>query len=504
MIVQELVAKLGLNVDEQAFSRVDAVMHMLGKGLIGVGAAFGAAAVGIAAVVNSAANAADEFDEASQKAGTSAETLQRLAYAGQFSSLKLGDVTQMLIMLSRQSVAAADGSDELRAAFARVGISGAALKTMAPEEKLARIADALKAMGNDPGRPALVMKLLGRSGAQAIPMLSQGADALRELMAEAPVMSDEAIKAGAAFKDEQDRLAFSAAGLRNVIGAGLFPVFTQLTKTLRDGAGWLTKFAAPKVVATVNKLAAAIKWLHKNSVILTGALGTLVALKLGALIAAGTALTAVEIQWGLAAMVAGARAYAAGLLAAAGGAAATVGWAALLVLLWLVIDDLYYFFTDGESLIGKFGAKWTAFLDDFLREENDDWWITRKIKSAIRYLLDLQKAYLDVKQFFWEWGRQGLPDRSTQTEDSSPTLNAWLGQSLADPMASFGGGVNPAASAAWSSNPGRAVNASRFHVEQTIVAQPGQSAAEVGRAAADAFDEWLQGELQQTIPAVDQ
>lgn len=393
MVVTELVAKLGLDVDEAAFDRATSVLKGLGKGLVGLGAAFGAAVVGLGALVNATANAADAIDESAQKAGVTTEALQRLAYAGKFSGLTIESAAHALGILQRNAVNAADGNEELAAAFAKVGISGAELRNMPGNEQIVKMAEAFEGMANGPVKVALAMKVLGKSGAELLPFLNQGGAAIRDLMAEAYVMPEAVIKAGAAFKDEQDKLGTDATALRDAISGPLLEDYTALVRSLRGVVKWTREAVAPKIVTMAKAVGSVFSWIAKNTWALKTALVSLVAFKLAALIPTLSALTATELSWGMAALISGARAWAASVLAASGAVLVQLAWTAAIVALVLLLQDLYTWATGGDSMIGRLIGSWDEFYAKLLSDPGFE-----KNSPVLAFLVKVLDKIINLKR----------------------------------------------------------------------------------------------------------
>jgi len=109
----------------------------------------------------------------------------------------------------------------------------------ASEQLFWEVARGLEGIESETKKAALAQELFGRGGANLLPMLNAGTDAIKDQMAEAKklgiVYSKEAAKAGADFVDAQARMNAALKGATTIIGKDLMPTFTKL---MNDFAGW--------------------------------------------------------------------------------------------------------------------------------------------------------------------------------------------------------------------------------------------------------------------------
>lgn len=467
--VEELVARLGLDIDGVAFAKADALLGGLRKSFFAFGtAALGGLAVGAVALAKSTAEAADHARKLAQATGVNSITLQEFGYAAQLSDVSMSELGKGLQHLAKKGVKDVQG-------------------------ELFRLADQFKAMPDDGRKVQLAMEKFGRAGARMIPLLNGGSESLRELAQEAHdlgvVFSEEDQIAAEEFNDNITRLGKGFAGLRNAIGNRLIPVLNKLVL----GA-----------LGVVKALRAWKPELEKVMFYLKGFAILLGSVVLAALVANSAAI-ATTISWyaalGVAAVVAAVKAAAAWLLAAAPAIALTAAFALLL----LILEDVYQFFTDGDSLLGALGPKWTAFLDNLLVDHEDDFWLVRALKAALRFITDIQGGFDKLGKAFdnsavgkfvnsnvSEGQERAKKGQLTAYEKANGMFgyNAAKPDALLDPTSNFGGGASPAASVSSSVNASRAstVNAPSFKADITVNAAPGMDAKEVAGQVAQAFD----------------
>lgn len=378
MIVRELLAKLGFEVDAAPAQRFEAAIKSVGAGLsvvIGVGAA----AVGsLYAIARSTAEVGDEAVKAAQKVGVSVEAFQELRYAADLADLPASALTDTLKFLGRNASEAAHGGKAQAEAFGRLGIrvTDANGKLKKTDDLLVEMSDRFAGMRDGGEKTAIAMTLLGRSAARAIPFLNSGTETLKALRQEARdtgvVLSEDAARGGEAMNDAMTRLIAAGTGLKNTIGIGLIPVVKAIADGLRDFLVQNRKileqnltefFAGVTVVAqaflralgfigvSIGKLVKSVGGMSKVLVAVKYALVALAGVKLayalGAIVPVVSSLVVQLVSLKLSA-----------LAAWAATALGPIVIGLVIAALGLLANDLYYFFTGGQSLIGDFIKKW--------------------------------------------------------------------------------------------------------------------------------------------------
>ena len=208
----------------------------LGKAL---GKGFAAAATGLAtgtaamtaAFVSASGEVAeygDHIDKMSQKMGISAEAYQEWDAILQHSGTNIDSMQRGMMTLSK---AAESGSD----AFEALGISQEQIASMSQEELFSATITALQGMEEGTERTALASQLLGGSAKELGALLNTSAEdteAMRQRVHElGGVMSNEAVKAAAAYQDSLQDMKTALTGAKNSIMADFLPAMT----TVMDG-----------------------------------------------------------------------------------------------------------------------------------------------------------------------------------------------------------------------------------------------------------------------------
>lgn len=194
----------------------------------------GLSLAGIAASFKSVTDNADEMGKLAQKTGVAVEELSKLDYAAKLSDVSREQLATGLQKLSRNMIEAAAGTGEAAKAFAELKIdpnqftsADQAFKAIA--EKFAELPDGAK-------KTALSMQLLGKSGAELIPLLNGGAAGLKSLGDEAKrlglIISEDMKKAAEEFNDNMTRFGLVLEGVKNDAVKPLLPIMGELGRSM--------------------------------------------------------------------------------------------------------------------------------------------------------------------------------------------------------------------------------------------------------------------------------
>lgn len=234
MAVSGLVGRMrvALGLDDAQFKKGlnenASKMRQFGKRLAVVGAGLTAAGAGIAAGLRAQLNAADDMGKLAQKIGIPVDDLSRLKHAADMSGVAMGSLQGAVGRLSR---AMADSPDKFR----KIGVAvrGADGQMRRTTDVMADVAQVLSEMPDGAEKTALAMEFLGKSGADLIPMLNGGRDALHAMMDEADdlgiVITPEMAKNAEQFNDNLSRLQKQMHGIWVMVTANLAPSLTRLS-----------------------------------------------------------------------------------------------------------------------------------------------------------------------------------------------------------------------------------------------------------------------------------
>lgn len=197
------------------------------------------AATGIAAAIKKSINAADELSKMAQKVGVSTESLSTLKYAADLADVSLESLGTGLKKLSKNAASAADGTGDAKDSFNALGIQ---LKTnegllKKSDELLIELADKFKGLPDGAEKTALAMNLFGKSGADLIPLLNEGAAGIKELQERARELglelSTEAGRSAEEFNDRLTDLKASAEGFGRKIATDILPWLNEFVEVVR-------------------------------------------------------------------------------------------------------------------------------------------------------------------------------------------------------------------------------------------------------------------------------
>ena len=216
-------------------SRVGSALGTAGK--VGA-AAFTALATGTAAATTAMVAGAketaaygDNIDKMSQKMGISAEAYQEWDAILQHSGTSIEALKPSMKTLAQQ---AQQGSD----AFQKLGISEQEVATLSQEDLFSRVISGLQGMEEGTERTALTAELLGRGATELGALLNTSAEdteAMRQRVHElGGVMSDEAVKAAAAFQDSLQDMGTAFDGLKRGMMSDLMPSLTAVMDGLTE------------------------------------------------------------------------------------------------------------------------------------------------------------------------------------------------------------------------------------------------------------------------------
>lgn len=229
---------------EEAGEGLDKLAKRITAGIAVAVTALGAAAVATGKklwdMANETAKAGDEIDKQSQKLGVSAENYQKLSYAMERCGADVEDFRKGATNISKTLAEVQDGADESASAFGELGVSlkNADGTMRSTEDVLLDTIAALADMDDETKRNAAANKIFGKSYQELAPLLNSGADGIRDLMDEAEqygmVMSDDAVKASAAFEDSLTKLKGTLGGIKNNLGATLLTPLGTLVDGFSD------------------------------------------------------------------------------------------------------------------------------------------------------------------------------------------------------------------------------------------------------------------------------
>ncbi len=209
----------------------------VGLSLRGVNRGFAALGLAVsggafAAMVKGAIDSADSFGKLSRQTGIAADTLQAYVNAGKLAGVEQGTIDKGLRRLAQSMREADQGVATYADAYKALGVtvrdSDGNLKES--EVVLGQLANRFRDMPNGATKAALAMEIFGRSGAQLIPMLNEGGDALERWNYE----TSEGFAANAEyFNDQLTMLGFGFDGFRKQLADELLPALNSIIEAFQ-------------------------------------------------------------------------------------------------------------------------------------------------------------------------------------------------------------------------------------------------------------------------------
>ena len=244
MNVFELVATLAINTKDYEKGLSDArttatsfsnaisnIMKIGAAAIAAVGTAAVAASTSIVKSVNDIAEYGDHIDKMSQKIGISAEAYQEWDAVLQHSGASVDSLQTAIRTLSTQ---AQKGNE----AFQKLGISEKEVSALSQEGLFKRVIFGLQQMGESTERTYISAQLLGRGSTELGALLNTSAEDTKKMIDTVHelggVMSDEAVKNSAAFKDQLQDMRTASDGIKRNLLMSFMPSIKRGMDALTD------------------------------------------------------------------------------------------------------------------------------------------------------------------------------------------------------------------------------------------------------------------------------
>lgn len=401
MIVKELITLLGFEIDDKKLKEFDNAIDETKKGLTILGATVVTSGVALFALMKTATDAAVSIDRLAAQTGVSTREIQTLGYVAKQSGSDVGEMSRGLRDLTKNIVEAAkNAGGENARVFRSLGIRlfNSAGQVKNASEVFLELSSAFKTIPTATQKTAVAMKLLGESGTGLVNALNRGPGEIRKLQAEIEslgILSEQQIAALSSVSDGWGRITSILGFLKNTIAAEVAPVIASLLEDIKDFIIANKELIRSNLLGFFKALASFMKTLWaigsgvgKMVIWLTDKLGglewmtkalltVLVALGSGAVVGGLILITKLVMALGTAFLVASAKAIAIG-----------VAIAAAVALAFLVLEDIFTFFTDGgETFTGDIvnamkkglNGLWSYF-EDFMK------WLEKKLYVFFNFL----------------------------------------------------------------------------------------------------------------------
>lgn len=251
-------------------------LQTFGKNITSIGKSVLAAGTAILAPMLAASKIFDSMGsqliDMSARTGVSVEALSSLGFAAEQSGSSLEELEGGLKKMQKFLFSAASGAKEAQSVLRYLGLTVKDLVRLSPEDQFRLIAQRLNAIRNPTAKAALAMAILGKSGANLLPMiaaLKESEDLARSL---GIVMSTEDAQAADALGDAWGNLVAQGKAVAFQVGAALAPALTELalqaSAVIRNFLDWLRENR--ELVVSIAKVAAIVVGIGAGLVVLGG------------------------------------------------------------------------------------------------------------------------------------------------------------------------------------------------------------------------------------------
>jgi hypothetical protein len=374
--VEELIARLALDTDEQSFKKGEKGIDDLAASAVKMGAVIGAAfaavqAAAVGLVVNYANNA-KQVENLSRVAGEGFEAFQLYAAGAKMVGVEQDKLADILKDTNDKigdflQTGAGPMADFFEKIGPKVGITAEMFKDLSGKDALQLYVDGLERANLSQAEMTFYMEAIASDATLLLPLLKNNGKGFSDIAAEAArsgsIISEGSAKSVAALNKSLSQLKMWIGGIKNEIAGELLPGTQELVDSLRDFIKENKQLISGSIIGFFNALATAFKVAKYALVALTLAAGG------GALIgiAAGITKVAAAIRFvmlaqnaflvlplvfaRLIAMLKATRIAALLTSASIVLIPLLVGAAAAAILLFA--EDLFTFLSGGESYIGE-------------------------------------------------------------------------------------------------------------------------------------------------------
>jgi len=267
-VADDVEVKFGANTKgvDQGVAHVEKELVVLNRSVKAVTntfAALGTTIVGVFSLqagiqmVTSLGEIGETAERTSEMLGLTVEQVTALQYATIISGQGAEQMTSIMERLARTMDNAASGGKAQIAAFKEAGVSfkDAAGNLRPLNDVIYDIADSFAGARNGAEKTALAMELMGRSGAEAIPLLNGGSAGLRQFAEEGRkagvVLSAQMAHAMGETGDKIDDLSQSLAGLAIRIFSQMKPAIDAAIDAMRS---FIQSIDAKQIASALNSI----------------------------------------------------------------------------------------------------------------------------------------------------------------------------------------------------------------------------------------------------------
>ena len=198
-------------------------------------AAAGAGTAALTSGIKGVAEYGDMIDKTSQKVGMTSDAFQQWDYVMNLAGTSMQECSMGMKTLTNKIDDAKNGSASALEMFEGLGISMEDLQSMSREDIWGATIKGMQNLEDSTERAALANDLFGKSGQNMTPLFNMTNEELNEAINNTEkynmVLSEDAVKASAAFQDSLTTMSGAFSGLKNSLMADFLPGVT----TIMDG-----------------------------------------------------------------------------------------------------------------------------------------------------------------------------------------------------------------------------------------------------------------------------
>lgn len=221
-------------IAEQNMARVDRTIGLISTSLkaLGAGFAVGLTIEKVKGNITAAVESAAGLQQLAERTGATVEGLSGLASAAKLSGTDADALAVGLQKLSKSMVDAQAGGKASQAAFEAIGVSVKSLKGQTPDQVFVTIANRLAEYADGAEKTAVAQQLLGKSGANLLPVMKDVAD-LGELQVK---VTGEQARMADEYEKNLVRLNAAQQGIYKTVAFALLPVMNAFVETMIKSA----------------------------------------------------------------------------------------------------------------------------------------------------------------------------------------------------------------------------------------------------------------------------
>lgn len=270
MLLNELFSRLGLETDAASFAKgalaargVEFALNKIAEAARFVTNTLKEATFGVI-------DEADALAKLAQRTGVSAQALQELGYAADLSDVSTEELANGFKFLSKNMVDAVNGSAEVKKTFKTLGVSlvDSNGKIRSTDEVFTELADKFAGMPETAAKSAYAMKVFGKSGAQLLPLLNEGADGLAVLRSEFQQLhggfDDAFLENAQQFNDDVSRIKTAWGGVKSEIAQAVLPALQDIVSTSLEWVKANRELIRTKIREFVTGAVASVRDFVKN------------------------------------------------------------------------------------------------------------------------------------------------------------------------------------------------------------------------------------------------